>query len=145
MEDRIKEVQTFLKEIDPTLNYEVVPIDDPFGPTKTDPNMDMIVVSAETLRGGEKVNELRAQNNLNALDIFCIELVEASDKSGPRESKVSSSNTRIDLLGSRLRKPEVCITTPNPDLCKSGYLYTTFLMVFMYFSRNPFFPKRHIL
>lgn len=107
VEKRIEEVQSFLTEIDPTLQYEVVPIDDPFGPTKSDPNMDMIVVSEETLRGGEKVNELRQQNKLNKLEIFCIELVESSDKSGPKESKVSSSNTRIDLLGTRLRKPDV--------------------------------------
>lgn len=107
VEKRIEEVQSFLTEIDPTLKYEVVPIDDPFGPTKSDPNMDMIVVSEETLRGGEKVNELRQQNKLNKLEIFCIELVESSDKSGPKESKVSSSNTRIDLLGTRLRKPDV--------------------------------------
>ncbi|XP_073843877.1 bifunctional Phosphopantetheine adenylyltransferase - Dephospho-CoA kinase [Musca autumnalis] len=107
VEQRIEEVKKFLNEIDPTLQYEVVPIDDPFGPTKTDPNMDMIVVSAETLRGGEKVNELRQQNNLKKLDIFCIDLVESTDKSGPKESKVSSSNTRIDLLGTRLRKPEL--------------------------------------
>lgn len=86
-----------------------MPIDDPFGPTKSDPNMDMIVVSAETLRGGQKVNELREQNKLNTLDIFCIDLVEATDKGGPKESKVSSSNTRIDILGTRWRQPEVSI------------------------------------
>ncbi|XP_061399473.1 bifunctional coenzyme A synthase [Musca vetustissima] len=117
VDQRIEEVQKFLTEIDPTLSYEVVPIDDPFGPTKSDPNMDMIVVSEETLRGGEKVNELRQQNGLNKLDIFCIDLVESTDKSGPKESKVSSSNTRIDLLGTRLRKPE-----PKPLLPPSPYL-----------------------
>ncbi|XP_065359437.1 bifunctional coenzyme A synthase [Calliphora vicina] len=103
---RINDLQTFLKEIDATLEYEVVPIDDPFGPTKSDPNMDMIVVSAETLRGGQKVNELRQENKLNTLDIFCIDLVEATDKGGPKENKVSSSNTRIDILGTRWRQPE---------------------------------------
>uniref|UniRef100_A0A1I8P5V1 Bifunctional coenzyme A synthase n=1 Tax=Stomoxys calcitrans TaxID=35570 RepID=A0A1I8P5V1_STOCA len=117
VEQRIENVRLFLNEIDSTLHYEVVPIDDPFGPTKSDPNMDMIVVSAETLKGGEKVNELRRQNNLKPLDIFCIDLVEASDSSGPKESKVSSSNTRIDLLGSRLRKPE-----PRPYLSSEPYI-----------------------
>lgn len=107
VEQRIEELKKFLKEIDATLEYEIVPIDDPFGPTKSDPNMDMIVVSAETLRGGEKVNELRQQNSLNKLDIFCIDIVEATDKSGPKENKVSSSNTRIDILGTRWRQPEV--------------------------------------
>ena len=57
VEQRIREVYNFLKKIDPSLHYEVVPIDDPFGPTQHDPDMDLIVVSAETLRGGH--NELR--------------------------------------------------------------------------------------
>lgn len=84
-----------------------MPIDDPFGPTQTDPNMDLIVVSAETLKGGHKVNEIRAAKQLRPLKIYSIEIVESSDKDGPKESKVSSSNTRIDMLGTRLKKPEV--------------------------------------
>lgn len=107
VERRIKEVTNFLLDIDPSLVYEVVPIADPFGPTKTDPNLDMIVVSSETKRGGEKVNELRAANGLNQLDIYCIELVELESEDADKEVKVSSSNQRMDLLGARLKQPEV--------------------------------------
>lgn len=38
---RIKDVLEFLKSIDNTLEYEVVPISDAFGPTATDPDMDV--------------------------------------------------------------------------------------------------------
>lgn len=108
VEKRIEEVRGFLTEIDSSLQYDVVPIDDPFGPTQSDPNMDLIVVSAETERGGHKVNELRIKNNLRPLEIYCISLVESNDTgAGPKEKKVSSSNTRVDLLGTRLREPEV--------------------------------------
>lgn len=107
IEQRIKEVTDFLLDIDSSLTYEVVPIADPFGPTKSDPNLDMIVVSAETKRGGEKVNELRAANGLNQLDIYCIELVEIESDDADKELKVSSSNQRMDLLGSKLKEPEV--------------------------------------
>ncbi|XP_053954581.1 bifunctional coenzyme A synthase [Anastrepha ludens] len=108
---RIEEIRGFLTEIDASLQYEVVPIDDPFGPTLTDPDMDMIVVSAETQRGGQKVNELRTKNNLRPLEIYCINIVESSEMGGgPKEKKVSSSNTRIDLLGTRLKQIE---TRPN--------------------------------
>lgn len=103
VEERIKEVEQFLKEIDPTLKYDIVPISDPFGPTKSDPDMDMIIVSKETERGGQKVNELRKQNGLSELDIFCIEVVESEDcQDEIKECKVSSSNQRIDMLGTRL-------------------------------------------
>lgn len=41
VETRIKDVRNFLQAIDNTLLYEVVPIQDPFGPTKTDPDLDV--------------------------------------------------------------------------------------------------------
>lgn len=107
VDQRIEEVKNFLLDIDPSLIYEVVPISDPFGPTKSDPNLDMIVVSSETKRGGEKVNELRGANGLNQLDIYCIELVELESEDADKELKVSSSNQRMDLLGARLKQPEV--------------------------------------
>lgn len=44
-------------DICPELDINVVPISDAFGPTQDDPTMELLVVSAETLRGGEKVNE----------------------------------------------------------------------------------------
>uniref|UniRef100_T1GH78 Dephospho-CoA kinase n=1 Tax=Megaselia scalaris TaxID=36166 RepID=T1GH78_MEGSC len=114
VEERIKEVEQFLKEIDPTLKYDIVPISDPFGPTKSDPDMDMIIVSKETERGGQKVNELRKQNGLSELDIFCIEVVESEDcQDEIKECKVSSSNQRIDMLGTRLRPPVKRDNLPN--------------------------------
>ncbi|ALC43735.1 Ppat-Dpck [Drosophila busckii] len=106
VEQRIALLHEFLADIDSTLQYDIVPIDDPFGPTQHDPEMDLIVVSAETLRGGQKVNELRAAKQLRQLDIFAIDIVESNVQDGIHESKVSSSNTRIDLLGTRWRQPQ---------------------------------------
>jgi phosphopantetheine adenylyltransferase / dephospho-CoA kinase len=40
-EDRIEKVKAFLMDVDSTLEYAVVPISDPFGPTKDDPTMDV--------------------------------------------------------------------------------------------------------
>lgn len=53
----MNDVEDFLKDICPELDINVVPINDPFGPTKSDPTMDLIVVSKETVKGGQKVNE----------------------------------------------------------------------------------------
>lgn len=63
------------------------------------------MVSQETLRGGNKVNELRADNGLNQLAVHCIELVELERDSALKEIKISSSNQRLDLLGTRIRDP----------------------------------------
>lgn len=37
----MEDVREFLLDIDHTLSYEIVPIQDPFGPTQTDPNLDV--------------------------------------------------------------------------------------------------------
>ncbi|XP_055689567.1 bifunctional coenzyme A synthase [Lutzomyia longipalpis] len=118
VDQRINDVTNFLKDIDHSLRYEVVPISDPFGPTATDPDMDLIVVSQETQRGGEKVNELRQKNNLNKLQIHCIGMLEGeSVGEEDKEVKISSSNQRMDLLGTRIREPE-----PKGHLEKHPYL-----------------------
>lgn len=71
----------------------------------------LLVVSAETIRGGEAVNRLRSETNLSALDVHCIELVELSQTCEHKEMKISSSNHRIDMLGARIREPH--LTRPN--------------------------------
>lgn len=110
VQERIKDVEEVLEKIDNTLTYEVVPITDPFGPTAFDPNMQLIVVSEETKRGGVKVNELRVKNRLTPLKMYTIPLVEQSKHDDTHdfsimEPKVSSSNRRISLLGTLLKQP----------------------------------------
>ncbi|XP_071568849.1 bifunctional coenzyme A synthase isoform X2 [Temnothorax nylanderi] len=102
---RIKEVKEFLEDVDSSITYNVVPINDMYGPTKEDPTLEMIVVSQETKRGGDKVNELRAQKNLSKLDIYTVELAIDEAHNRSEEAKISSSNHRIRLLGTRLRAP----------------------------------------
>ncbi|GLV32971.1 Bifunctional Phosphopantetheine adenylyltransferase - Dephospho-CoA kinase [Carabus blaptoides fortunei] len=100
---RLEGVRDFVEDVCPGLTYSIVPIQDPFGPTQSDPTMEMIVVSAETLRGGEKVNELRQQNQLNTLDINIVDLVDCPDRQADEEAKISSSTGRMRLLGTLLR------------------------------------------
>ena len=76
-----------------------------YGPTKDDPSFDMIVVSEETKKGGDMVNVKRAENNLKKLDIHVVKLVEDSNHQEHEEIKISSSNHRMRLLGTRLKEP----------------------------------------
>lgn len=57
IEVRVRNVTDFLKDICPELNYNIVRIFNPFGPAIVDPSMELIVVSQETIRGGERINE----------------------------------------------------------------------------------------
>lgn len=76
-----------------------------YGPTKEDPMLEMIVVSEETKRGGDKVNEVRLQKNLSKLDIHVVKLANNENYNEHEEAKISSSNHRIRLLGTRLQPP----------------------------------------
>lgn len=69
------------------------------------------------MRGGQKVNELRAASGLNELAVHCIELVELESDSAFKEIKISSSNQRMDLLGTRIRA-----ALPNATLPKLPYI-----------------------
>lgn len=106
--ERIENIRNYLEDIDPSLSYDVIPIRDPFGPTQSDPNIQMLVVSDETMSGGKKVNEIRILNKLRTLDIHSIALVSNSTKSADEEEdKISSSNYRMRLLGTRLKEPNL--------------------------------------
>lgn len=117
LQQRMDDVRAFLNDIDCTLSYEIVPIQDPFGPTATDPDLDLIVVSLETIKGGEKVNEIRRSKGFKELEIYSIPLVEIKNVLKEKERKVSSSNQRMDILGSQFKEP-----FPRPNLPKRPYI-----------------------
>lgn len=45
MDLRVAEVKKFLQDIDDSIMYDVMSIQDPFGPTATDPDMDVISIT----------------------------------------------------------------------------------------------------
>lgn len=59
---RVQRLQEFLQDIKPSLQVEIVPLDDPFGVSVVDPQLQCIVVSEETRKGGEAVNKKRMEN-----------------------------------------------------------------------------------
>lgn len=63
------------------------------------------------------MNEIRKNNNLPELKIHCIDLIELETNEEGKERKVSSSNKRLDLLGTRLKEPE-----PRPHLPNYPYI-----------------------
>lgn len=117
-EDRIAVVLELLQDLDPNIEYDVMPISDPFGPTIHDPSFEMIVVSEETKKGGLKINEVRAEKSLKPLVVHSVDLLVTQNKQEQEEEdKVSSGNLRLRVLGTRLIKPE-----PRPSLPTSPYI-----------------------
>lgn len=91
---------------DVVINY--TQISDPFGPTIVDPDISALVISAETRAGGKAVNDKRTEKGWAELEVFEIDVLDASagleddEPSGARqqanfESKISSTEIRKRL------------------------------------------------
>lgn len=123
VDERVKTVQDYLKSVNPALRYDVVPIRDLYGPTIEEKEMDCIVVSKETVRGAEKINEARIAKGWSDLRVHIVELVAENDKTLESsmdrlsEKKVSSSLMRMQKLGTILREPE-----PNSNIPDKPYM-----------------------
>ncbi|XP_077170269.1 bifunctional coenzyme A synthase isoform X2 [Paroedura picta] len=102
---RVTQLSEFLVDVKPSLQYEIVPLTDRFGPSITDPHLKCIVVSEETLKGGLAVNRKRAENGLAELAVHEISLARDVQHSKNEEEKISSSSLRHRLLGTLLLPP----------------------------------------
>ncbi|XP_070783038.1 bifunctional coenzyme A synthase [Enoplosus armatus] len=103
---RVQRLQEFLQDIKPSLQVEIVPLEDPFGVSVVDPLLQCIVVSEETRKGGEAVNKKRAENGLPALILHEIQLLKDAHHTETEEEKISSSSLRSRLLGTLLTPPK---------------------------------------
>lgn len=99
---RVQKLQEFLQDTKPSLQVDIVPLDDPFGVSVVDPLLECIVVSEETRKGGEAVNKKRIENGLPALVLHEIQLLKDSHHTETEEEKISSSSLRSRLLGTLL-------------------------------------------
>ncbi|KAK4098680.1 Nucleotidylyl transferase [Parathielavia hyrcaniae] len=89
---------------DGAIQVRCVRIQDAFGPTITEEDIQVLVVSAETRSGGRAVNEKRAERGWHALVVFEVDVLDADeteegDDSEPSEtenfaSKISSTAIR---------------------------------------------------
>lgn len=103
---RVQKLQEFLTDVKPSLQVEIVPLDDPFGASVVDPDLKCIVVSEETRKGGEAVNKKRIENGLPALILHEIQLLKDAHHTETEEEKISSSSLRSRLLGTLLTPPK---------------------------------------
>ena len=87
-EERLKELKTFLANLNGSERAEIIPLDNAYGPTVTDRCIQALVVSEETKLSGDKINEQRRKNGLRPIEIVAINMV-------PSENCAPISTTRI--------------------------------------------------
>ena len=87
-DERRKELLTFLADSGLTKRAEIVTLDDPFGRTMASEGLEALVVSKETQKTAEKINEKRQKAGLSPLEIVTVNMV-------PAENNTPISTTRI--------------------------------------------------
>jgi pantetheine-phosphate adenylyltransferase len=97
---RISELEKFLKRF--KSRYIVKRLEEPYGPTIYDPEIDAIVVSRETKPTADKINQIRREKGMKTLEIFTIDWVLADDGKPVSSSRIR--NGEIDRDGKVLHK-----------------------------------------
>jgi pantetheine-phosphate adenylyltransferase len=77
LDERIQSTKEFLSRQRTGVELDVVEIHDPFGPTAWDGDIQALVVSKETVSGGEAVNKKRKEKGLGKLDVWVIDVIAA--------------------------------------------------------------------
>ncbi|MFC6835633.1 phosphopantetheine adenylyltransferase [Halomarina ordinaria] len=79
--------------------FEIRRLDEPTGIATEEPDFDYLVVSPETTRGAQEVNDIRATKGLDPLDVVVVDHVPAED--GERISSTRIVRGEIDEHGNR--------------------------------------------
>ncbi len=87
-EDRMRELNCFLRKMGFLRRAKIIPIDDAFGPAASSKEQEAIVVSSETEAVAHKINRVRKQNGLPPLEVIVIDMV-------PAENHVPITTTRV--------------------------------------------------
>jgi phosphopantetheine adenylyltransferase len=77
---------------------------DPFGPTITDPNVTALVLSEETRKGGQAVNERRKEIGFQLLEVFEVDVLDAEDEFDSSQDDSIEKQFLKKLSSTQLRK-----------------------------------------
>ena len=94
---RYSTLESLLKEKFPRSLFEIVKLDNDFGPAVIDGNVNALVVSEETRSKGQLLNKLRLEQGQSPVAIIIVPMVLAKD--GSRISTTRIRNSEIDVHG----------------------------------------------
>ena len=94
---RYSTLESLLKEKFPRSLFEIVKLDNDFGPAVIDGNVNALVVSEETRSKGQLLNKLRLEQGQSPITIIIVPMILAKD--GSRISTTRIRNSEIDVHG----------------------------------------------
>ena len=94
---RYSTLEYLLKEKYQNSVFEIVKLDNDFGPAAIEDDVDALVVSEETSSKGELLNKLRLEQNQPPVAIVVVPMILAKD--GNRISTTRIRNSEIDAQG----------------------------------------------
>ena len=94
---RLGAVVKYLNKLGEKYKVHIIPIDDPYGPTLTDTELQAIIVSTETASIAKTINEIRVKNGLKPLRVEIIEMVLAEDNHPISTTRIKHGE--IDING----------------------------------------------
>jgi pantetheine-phosphate adenylyltransferase len=97
LDERIRANKDFLSRQGTNVELDVVEIHDPFGPTAWDGDIQALVVSKETVSGGEAVNKKRKEKGLGKLDVWVIDVIAAEPGIAQSSEKDQGVEGRIKI------------------------------------------------
>ncbi len=86
--ERLQELQAYLQQQGLADRAEIIPLNDPYGLTISGRGLEALVVSKETQKTAQKINEIRQSAGLAPLKIVTVRMVQA-------ENSTPISTTRI--------------------------------------------------
>lgn len=101
-EERVRQLERYLKRNFPGRKFAIVKLDDYFGPGIASPEVRAIVVSEETVAKVPIANELRAAKGFPPLEVVVVDYVLAED--GERISSTRIRRGEIDENGRVLKR-----------------------------------------
>ena len=94
---RLASLQNLLKSMKALDRFQIVPLENDWGPSVVDEDFEAIIVSDETKSTAQKINKIRSAAGKSELEIVVVPMIKAQD--GHRISSSRIRNEEIDSEG----------------------------------------------
>ena len=92
---RLANLQNLLKSMKSLDKFQIVPLENDWGPSVIDNDFEAIIVSDETKSTAQKINKIRSANGKTELEIVVVPMIGAQDG-----NRISSSRIRNKEINS---------------------------------------------